>query len=87
MAGARERWRFCWTIFPSVLFVLLSDTKAADSPADNPELKQIYNADQKDREAPLGKTLDWDTINPRDTARRKRVRELIDQGRLNTGKD
>jgi len=68
-------------------FVLVSDTKAADTSADNAELKQIYDADQKDREAPPGKALDWETIGPRDTARQMRVRELIDQGRLNTGKD
>jgi hypothetical protein len=67
--------------------MLFSHANAADASADNPELKQIYDADQKDREAPPGKALDWGTIGQRDVARRKRVHELIDQGRLNTGKD
>jgi hypothetical protein len=85
MMSVRKRQQFRWIIL--VIFVLVSDTKAADTSTDNAELKQIYEADQKDREAPLGKALDWETIGPRDTARRKRVRELIDQRGLNTGKD
>lgn len=68
-------------------FVFISDARAADVSADNAELKGIYDADQKDRETPLGKMLDWEKINPRDAGRRKRVRELIEQGSLNTGKD
>jgi hypothetical protein len=87
MMGVRERQNFHWIIFPLAIFVLVSDTKGVDTSADNAELKQIYEADQKDREAPPGKGLDWETIGPRDTARQKRVRELIDQERLNTGKD
>src|SRR5437879_4161502 len=83
----RDRRRVHWIIFSLVMFVLFSHAKAADTSADNAELKQLYDADQTDREGPLGKPLDWDKITPRDSARRKRVRELIDQGRLNTGKD
>jgi hypothetical protein len=58
----------------------------AAEPADSAELKQIYEADQKDREAAVG-AVDWKVVGPRDVARRKRVRELIDQDRLRTGKD
>lgn len=85
--GVPERQQFQWIIFPLVIFMLITDTKAADTWADNAELKQIYDADQKDREAPPGKALDWETIGLRDTARQKRVRELIEKRRLNTGKD
>jgi hypothetical protein len=69
--------------------VLFGNAKAANTSADNVELKQIYDADQKDRETPIGNAnaLDWKRIGPRDAARRKRVRELIDQGLLSTGKD
>jgi hypothetical protein len=49
-------------------------------------LKQIYEADQKDRHAPAGE-VDWKVVGPRDSARRKRVRELIDQSGVRTGKD
>jgi hypothetical protein len=60
-------------------------TEAAE-PEDSTELKQIHDADQKDREAPVA-AVDWKTVAPRDAARRKRVRELIEQGRVQTGKD
>jgi hypothetical protein len=46
---------------------------------------QIYEADQKDREAPVG-GVDWKVVGPRDVAR-KRVRELIEEGSVRTGKD
>jgi hypothetical protein len=83
----RAHLQFFHIVFPLVVFGLLSVAKAAETSSDNAELKQIFDADQKDRDAPAGKELDWNTIGPRDAARRKRVRELIDEGRLNTGKD
>src|SRR5437588_11427087 len=87
MMSLRDREQFHWIILPSVVFALVTHAKAADAPADNSELKQIYDADQSDREALPGKALDWEKINPRDAARRKRVHELIEQGHLKTGKD
>ncbi|MEP6601493.1 MAG: hypothetical protein ABJB49_06725 [Nitrospirota bacterium] len=54
--------------------------------ADSAELKQIYEADQKDREGSVG-GIDWKVVSPRDAARRKRVRELISEGGVRTGKD
>jgi hypothetical protein len=83
--GAAQR-RFYLMIF-LLVFGVISDAKAAAAPTDNAEIKQIFDADQKDREAPPGQELDWKTIGPRDAARRKRVRELIDQGNVSTGKD
>jgi len=61
--------------------------KAADATVDNAEMKQIYEADQKDRDGFSAQTIDFGKLQPRDRARRLRVRELIDQGGLNTGKD
>lgn len=80
---------FALSLFAPFTALFPSAARAAETKADNPELQQIYDADQKDREASPGKTLqlDWAAIGPRDSARRKRVRELIDQGSLNTGKD
>jgi hypothetical protein len=83
MVAAQKQ--FYWVISSLLIFGLFSEAKADAPSADNAELNQIFDADQKDRGA--GKTLDWATIGPRDAARRKRVRELIDEGRLKTGKD
>jgi hypothetical protein len=58
----------------------------AAEPTDSVELMQIYEADQKDREAPVS-GVDWKVVGPRDASRRKRVRELIDQSAVGTGKD
>ena len=70
-----------------VLLVLYQGTRGeAAEPADSTELKEIYEADQKDREASAG-AVDWKTVGARDAARRKRVRELIDAGLVRTGKD
>src|SRR5260370_21038938 len=81
------RQRFYWMIFSLLIFGILSDARAAAASKDNAKIKQIFDADQKDREAPPGQELDWKAIGPRDAARRTRVRELIDEGNLNTGKD
>jgi hypothetical protein len=74
-----------WTAFG--LLVLGLHARAQDRVADNVEMKQIYDADQKDREGFPAKTTDWDKLSPRDRARRRRVRELIDGGQLKTGQD
>jgi hypothetical protein len=76
----------------AILFVLsmvISNAFAEDATRDNVELEQIYEADQKDRDGPPSEAAawDWKTIGPRDSERRKRVRELIDEGHLSTGRD
>ncbi len=86
MISARNRKQFLGIIFPLVVFAPISITRAAATSTDNAELKQIYDADQNDRQAPV-LTLDWQQILPRDAARRKRVHDLMDQGQLTTGKD
>jgi hypothetical protein len=69
------------------ILVFFSHAQAADNKTDNREIQQIFDADQKDREAFQSKAFDWRSIMPRDSARRMRVRELIDQGSLKTAKD
>jgi hypothetical protein len=54
--------------------------------ADDQELADIVAADQADREAAINET-DWASVNERDASRRARVRELIEAGRVRTGKD
>ena len=55
--------------------------------ADNAELKQICDADQNDRVSAAGKQIDWEAVGPRDGARRKRVREMLDANLVITGQD
>ena len=52
-------------------------------------MHQIFLEDQADREAPGGamSSLNWSKINPRDEARRKRVRAMLEAGTLGTGAD
>lgn len=69
-----------------MIFVAIGVRVEAAEPPDTAEMMQIYEADQKDRNAPVG-GVDWKVVGPRDAARRKRVRELIDEGGLRTGKD
>lgn len=52
----------------------------------NAEMHQIYDADQKDRQPGVGK-IDWAVVSRRDAERRRRVRELLGDGSLHTGKD
>jgi hypothetical protein len=72
----------------AAILVLIPVTIRSDAaqPADSAELMQIYEADQKDRETAVGK-VNWKVVGPRDAARRKRVRELIAQGGVRSGKD
>ena len=53
---------------------------------DSIELKKIYDEDQGDRNPRTG-AVDWKAVGPRDAARRRRVRELIEHNGVRTGKD
>ena len=85
MIRIRSQRRSFVLLVPLVLGVLCCPSVFAAS-ADNTEIRQIFDADQKDREGPPDK-LDWAKINPRDAARRSRIQELLGQGQLRTGKD
>jgi hypothetical protein len=61
--------------------------QVSEKPADSAEMLQIYDADQKDREDGNVAGIDWSVVGPRDAARRKRVSELLLQGKIVTGKD
>ncbi|WP_394835629.1 hypothetical protein LVJ94_01705 [Pendulispora rubella] len=52
----------------------------------NKELRDIYRADQEDR-IPGPDKIDWRVVNPRDAARRERVRQLESSGQLRTADD
>jgi len=57
-----------------------------ESDVSNAEMRQIFDADQKDRQGRIGK-IDWAVVSKRDSARRKLVRRLLAEGKLHTGKD
>jgi hypothetical protein len=52
----------------------------------NPEMKQIFEADQKDRQPGVGK-IDWAVVDKADAARREATRKLLVKGKLHTGED
>ncbi|WP_299124511.1 DUF6624 domain-containing protein [uncultured Winogradskyella sp.] len=51
---------------------------------DNTELIEIYENDQNDR---MTDNIDWSKVNKRDSIRRERVHQLLDSGKIKTGKD
>lgn len=58
-------------------------TIPADVPS-NAELKAMFDADQTAR---MDENADWEKVTKDDTARRKRVREMLDAGEVRTGAD
>lgn len=52
--------------------------------SDNAELKEIYDNDQGDR---TPENIDWFVVNKNDSLRRVRVHQLLDSGKVRTGKD
>ena len=52
----------------------------------NPEMKQIFEADQRDRQPGVGK-IDWAVVEKADAARREATRKLLVNGKLHTGED
>lgn len=51
---------------------------------DNAELIEIYEKDQNDR---MTDNINWFEVNKRDSLRRMRVHQLLDSGKVKTGKD
>jgi hypothetical protein len=79
-----------WSIALRPLFTLRfveAQSPSMQALKDNEELKRMCAADQADRTPPEGKAIDWATINPRDKARLKRVKELYTQNLLQTAND
>lgn len=52
---------------------------------DNPEMAGIFETDQAARQNPA--TIDWPVVGKEDTARRLRVKALLDGGQLRSGTD
>lgn len=52
----------------------------------NAELAAMFKADQSDRSPGLG-GIDWTKVTPRDEARRRRTKAILDQGALASGDD
>jgi len=52
----------------------------------NPEMKQIFEADQRDRQPGVGK-IDWAVVDKADAVRREATRKLLVNGKLHTGED
>lgn len=50
----------------------------------NEELKEIYKADQADRQSP---NIDWSVVSERDKQRQERVYELLDSNLVRTSED
>ena len=57
-----------------------------ETSVSNEEMRQIFEADQKDRQGPIEK-IDRAVVSKRDSARRKLVRQLLAQAKLHSGKD
>lgn len=51
---------------------------------DNQELIVIYKADQNERKP---ENINWKSLHENDSIRRIRVQQLLDSGKVNTGKD
>ena len=53
----------------------------------NQELKELCDADQSDRNNWLAGNGNWETVEPRDKARLKRIEELYEQGLVKSAED
>ena len=70
-----DRW-------PSIV-ELATAARAAYEKTNNLELLEMYEADQGDR---MGQ-IDWSVVTPRDEQRRKRVKEILETGDVETADD
>jgi len=70
--------------FIRLLILLLVPFASFGQTHDNEELKKMYGEDQSARMVPK---IDWITVGKADSTREKRVYELIDAGKVITGKD
>ena len=59
-------------------------SSSEDSGLANPEMKAIFEEDQRVRQPPK---IDWKTVNRTDAERREATKKLLSVGALHTGKD
>jgi len=57
-----------------------------ENATSNPEMKRIFDVDQKDRDPGVGK-IDWVVVGKADQERRQETRALLAKGDLHTGED
>jgi hypothetical protein len=72
------------SICAASLVLAAPTTACCAETASNVEMTAIFAADQADRQAT---SVDWSVVTARDTARRERVRALLDAGQLRTADD
>jgi hypothetical protein len=74
-------------LWAGLLLLAACAQQAADEPvADNPELKELYEQDQADRQGGF-EGIDWPEVSRRDSLRRERVRELLAADAVRTSED
>ncbi|MBC7913710.1 MAG: tetratricopeptide repeat protein [Pyrinomonadaceae bacterium] len=71
------------TFYRILIFLFLPLTTFSQT-SDNVELKKMYDEDQASRRTP---SMDWILLTKNDSIREKRVYELINEGKIITGKD
>ena len=88
-APAFEGWPVTRETGPSQVTTDWESTRnyfLGDTGVSNPEMKQIFDEDQKDRQPGVGK-IDWGVVDKADAARREATRKLLSKGKLHTGED
>lgn len=70
---------------PPIVAAVLGGTAPAPK-ADDPELKALMDADQKDRQN-LKTAADWDRMSANDVPRRARVLAILGEGKASSGAD
>ncbi len=68
----------------AALMLLFGHAALAATPSDNPELVQLFQQDQAERE---GDKLDWSQLALHDSARRSHVQALLDAGSVHSAAD
>lgn len=77
---------FSATTFAQSFSFKTCDEDPAKQQARGAELQILVKADQDDRSVPFG-SIDWQSVLPRDEARRKRVGEIFGEGCFKTAAD
>lgn len=75
--------RFCSVL---ALCVVFAAPCPAQEPESNPELADLYRADQADRDG-SAKAIDWTVVGPRDKARQQAVLRILQAGGVRSAAD